>query len=340
LRAAAISLSLLLAACGRGQDHLRALFADDVNGEPGSGLVGAPARTVDVVALTGTDCDLVLSRTHDDTAAIATIIARHTTHFPISSKSGVLDNLPRGRPIVLDVAAYDTDQVLMARGCEIVTLDPGRESNVDITLSALPQCSTAPVSLDLVIVLDTSNAMSIADPSNYHMDDLSTILVPGVQLPTPVLFTFIHHNSVDGVVEKLPATTDVTAAQSAIEALRPTHKGVPRLYDAITLAASKLRARAICTYKPAMLVLSGDADGGSVHVIQDAIIGITAAAGDTTDDIFTYGVGLSNMAFDELNMLIPMGSGEAYGADGTSDFQIKARFEDAEMVLRKLITGG
>jgi hypothetical protein len=332
-----VCLPLLFFGCGRGQDILTATFPDDLNGEPGSGLVGAPARSVDMIVVTGADCDTVQSKKHDDAMPAGTIIAHHSARFPVNPKAGLLDRLPRGTPLVLDIAALDAESHVIARDCVPVTLNPSAQTNVTALLRSLPQCTMPPSSLDIAVVLDDSDQMTFVDPSNYHMDYLSTVLITGVKLSTPVLWTIIAHNTKDGVTQTLPATTDITAAQSAVDALRVSHKGSPALYDGVTYATAALRERAVCGYRPAMFMVSADIDGGSMHAEQDAVIGIVAVASDTTDDIFTYGLALSSAAYDALNAIIPM-SGEVYGADGTSDFQIRGRFADAAIELKKLVS--
>src|SRR5262249_50007346 len=135
-------------------------------------LVEAPARTVDVVAVSGTDCKSLLTKRHDDAAMgmAGTVLARRNTRYPVNPDAKVLHNPPRGTPFALDIATYDHESLQMARACQVVTLQPSGMTKVDVEMNALAICADVPiVTLDVAIVMDISNTIGAADPSNVHL---------------------------------------------------------------------------------------------------------------------------------------------------------------------------
>lgn len=315
------------AACARDPDALNLFFTDE--------LVEAPARTIDLFALSGVDCDTLLSRRHDDAPRSGELIAARNATYPIDPKRNILDDLPRGVPFALEIAAYDSEPLLIARACEVITLETAEATTIDIELRALPKCSSSASMIDLVVVLDTSTAIEVADSTRVHIDELNARVIDGGRFPTGSLFSIVTHGHTDPPVEILPPTADVTSAHAAIESLRSVHHGKPLIYDAMYTSAALARARAVCGRRPALLVLLGGVDGGSNHLFEDAAIGVIGARGDPTDDIYAFGIGLTLNAYDELNDLIPEEIGIATGAE--TELLRKSKLSEAASALRALV---
>jgi hypothetical protein len=317
--------------CKRGADTLNVFFRDDV--------VAAPARTVDLVAYMGTDCDPILSQRHDDeaTASKSNVLARKNTRFPVNPGANVLDGLPRGMPFAIDVATYDRDQVLMGRGCQVVTLHPGMTDKIDIEMHALPSCKMGPQTLDVGVVLDISQEISAADPTNIHLTEFDQhIMQAAARFAAPASWTVITDDDKDGPKELVPQTTDTGAVKAALAALPMTQMTMSRAYDGVTLMGKKLRARAVCGVRPMLIVILGDAEQNPAPGARDeALVEIVSTRGYPPDNIFTYGLALSDPAYDELNSLIPPDVGTAATALG--DTQIRMQMNDVGTMLRGLI---
>jgi hypothetical protein len=330
-RVLAFSLLALLPACKRSSDQLSLYFRDD--------LVEAPARTVDVVALSGADCRAVLSKRHDEEAmgSAGTVLARRGARYPLNPDAKVLENLPRGTPLALDVATYDRDQIQMARACQVITLDPAGQTKVEIEMRALPICDAPASTVDVSVVVDVSNQIAAADPSNVHLVEFDQhIIAATARFAMPATWTVFTDDDPDGAKELVPATTDVEVVKNALISLVTMHSGNPRAYDAVTIAAKKLRARSICGTRPAIIVFLGDQESFSTPgAREDAVVGIVATRGDMTDDIYTFGIALSNGAYDELNDMIPLDVGTAQGAQG--DLQLRNSMNAAGKALKDLV---
>lgn len=289
-----------------------------------------------MLALSGTDCDSLLSRRHDDAASAGRVLSRRSDRYPINPQSKVLDGLPRGTPIALAAAAYDRDLLLVARGCRLVTLGPGHAEKVDLELKAWPVCSFKPTMLDVVLVLDTSAAIAGTDPANVHLTDLVPLVVDSGRFPASTRWSIVTHDG-DGAAELLPPTTEQPPIRAALQSLELAHRGTPRLYDAVYQAAAKLRARGVCTVRPAMLVILSAPDIGSTRLLEEAAIEIIGSRGDDSDDIFTFGIGLSRSGYEALSGLIPEQIGRVIGAQGET--QIRYALGEAAMTLSGLVRG-
>lgn len=322
-------ISVAASACSRETDSLEIFFEDE--------LVEAPARSTHIVGLTGADCEAILSVPHDRAQTAGTVIYQATGRYPLDPSLDLLSSLPRGSPFALDIAVYDAEEILMARACEIVTLDPAMKTMLRIELHALPFCPNRPATVvDVVLVLDTSTAMAVADTEKTVLADLRTRVVEGTRLPAGSTWSIITHGHTAPPAELLAPTTDIEAVKSAIDALIPTQmSGAPLVYDAVSRAAAVERARAVCGRKPAILAILGGRDGGSERLAEDAAIGIIGTRDDVTDDIYTFGLGLTRDTYDVLKDFIPEEIGVATGAE--TDFLRKSRLSEAAMALRALV---
>ncbi|MCK6550087.1 VWA domain-containing protein [Myxococcota bacterium] len=323
----ALSLSLAaLAGCAREPDSIELFFLDEV--------LEAPARSAEVIVYQSTECDAVLSLPHDASPAPGVIVTRLSSTYPMNPEHDWLANLPRGIPLVVAAAVFDASELVMARACEVVTLSPDASTEVRIEMHALPQCPDRPrAAVDVTIVLDTSTAMSVADTEGTHITELESTVIDGAQLPAGSTWSIIAHGHVP-VTEVLAPTTDVEAVKSAIEALGAVNGGVPLVYDASAQAISLARARAVCGRVPAVLILLGGADGGSMRSPQDSKFLLVGAQGDSTDDIYGHAIGMNARSYDVLNEMIPE-NGYVTGAE--TQLSRRAAMIDAARALRALV---
>lgn len=315
--------------CGQSDDTLTLFFRDN--------MVEYPARSIDVLTLSGATCDALLAELHETAATDARVLTRRTGRYAPGTSASVLGHIPRGRAVAIDAAAYNGDMLQIARGCTVVNFAASSAQHVTLELRALPACTSTVTSLDVAVVLDTSVEMGTGDPANVHLDEFTQrILTPAdALLVMPATWDIITHDTIDGVQEPAPPTSSPPVVQAALTTLTTRTHGAPRAYDAIYEAAGKLRARAVCGRRPVLITFLGDADGGSTRIQMDATNELRGAMDDPTDDIFTYGLGVSPSAFDTLNGLIPGTLGTAAGAMG--DAQIRSHMDDIGSTLKGLI---
>ena len=159
------ALAAALCGCGGPSPKLNLSYDDE--------LVEAPTRSIDVMAVTGSDCDRIQSREHDHAGDGETIRARRATRYPIGPDLDIFADFPKTEPIDLDVAAYDGSLLQVSRACTRVTLDD--VDTIDLRLHTLPLCEREPSTLDVMIVLDTSRGIDLADPARAYLDALDTL---------------------------------------------------------------------------------------------------------------------------------------------------------------------
>jgi hypothetical protein len=295
-------------ACGGGSDDTISLtYADP--------LIEAPTRNVDLVAITSTSCDLVQSRLHSDIAQDSAVIAHELAKYPIQ-KPTILKSVPRNTTFVLDVIGLDSNLVQVSRGCSVVELGSGA-AKISIELKSLPVCMKKPATLDIMIVLDTSTQMVVADPQLLHIDALlNDVLIPNAMLPNSTygLITFGQGDP----QELVPQTGDLNLMRNAINSARMLNQGAAHLYDGVVKAGDLLRARSVCGRRPAMMILAADADNGSTHHIEEAAIAVYGAQGDPTENIFSYGIGFDDPAYGDLTTIVPDGVGQVENTGAAS----------------------
>lgn len=316
----------LVAGCSRDVDTIELFFVDEV--------LEAPARSAEVIVYQSTDCDSVLSLAHDASPPPGAIVTRLASEYPVNPEHEWLANLPRGIPLVMAATVFDGAELSMARACDVVTLDPDGATAVRIEMHALPQCPDLPVTaLDVTIVLDTSTAMSVADTEGTHITELESTVIDGAQLPAGSTWSVFAHGHVPPT-EVLEPTTDREAVKGTIETLGALNGGVPLVYDATAQAISLGRARAVCGRLPAVLIILGGVDGGSMRSAQDSKFLLVGAQGDATDDVYGHAIGMTATSYDVLNEMIPE-TGFVTGAE--TQFSRRAAMIDAARALRALL---
>lgn len=314
-----------LSSCGSDAVEVNLFFGDE--------LIEAPAREVEVVGLSAGDCETLLSLPHAEAMSAGTVLFTTKTRWPVRPDSEIFADIPPGQEITLLVAAYDSEGVLIARGCQIVNIGGGERT--DMQLHALPMCTEGPSVLDVTILLDTSTKMEIVDPELQHLEVLVPRLIETQEYPAGTTWSIVTYGNADGVVEVLPPTPNLEAVRSAVTTLRMTHNGPARLWDGVFRSTAIQRSRAVCGRRPAMVIIAGSIDAGSQRLFEDASIGILAARGDENDDIFTYGIALDQDTYEELADLIPEGYGEVTGAP--TNFLRTTALGNAAMSLRALV---
>jgi hypothetical protein len=312
-------------ACPGSSREVKLFFVDE--------LVEAPAREASIIGLIGSDCETLLAIPHEQAKDAATVLFSRTARWPVPPDSEIFDDIPTDREILLLVAVYDSTQLLIARACQNINLaDP---ATPEVELRALPACSNGPTQLDVTIVLDTSTEMEVVDPELLHLDELVPRVIEAQNYPSGTTWGIFTYGDQSGVAEALAPTTDVEAVRAAVQQLRMTHLGPARLWDGVYDATGKMRARALCGRRPALLLLAGSVDAGSARLREDASIGIFASRDDDSDDIYAHGIALSGDAYLDLDLLIPEGIGFVSGAENPSTRR-QALYE-AGVELRKLV---
>lgn len=317
--------AVFAAACSGGGAEVKLFFVDE--------LVEAPAREASILGLTGTDCESLLSVPHEDAASTGTVIFSRTSRWPVAPDSDVFDDIPGDKEILLLVAVYDSANLQIARACQPINLSSS--SSAEVEMRALPICGNAPTTLDITIVLDTSTEMEVVDPELLHLSELVPRVIEAQTYPEGTTWGIFTYGSQEGVVEFLPPTGDIELLRAATQQLRSTHIGPARLWDGVYDATGKMRSRALCGRRPALLLIAGSIDAGSSRLREDAAIGIFANRSDSNDDIYSFGIALSNDAYSDVEDLIPEGVGRVTGAESASNRRM-ALYE-AGVELRMLV---
>ena len=277
-------------------DVLEAEFADE--------LVEAQARSIELKVADNTDCEALLRVEHAQIETVANVVATRSTRFPIDPESGVLEDLPRNRPLIFDLVALDQESRQIARACEGITL-PEDPTDVTLTMRALPPCESEPNGLDVAIVLDASVEMRNANASigAELVDRLSAFLDSGLS-PGGDRWTLITHGPSEDPIVAVPFTENRDSIISGIESAAADFTGKSRLFDAVRLGTILLRSRAVCGRRPTLLVLAGGFDEGPLGGRELAIAGLAGDRSTPDDDLFGVGVGISTSGKDALDLIL------------------------------------
>ncbi|MEO1334953.1 MAG: vWA domain-containing protein [Myxococcota bacterium] len=277
-------------------DVLQPVFNDE--------LVEAQARVVNLKVVDDTGCDALLSVEHANLEDVASVVATRRTDYPVNPESGVLEDLPRNRPVVFDVSVIDKDDRQIARACERITL-PSTSTVVDIPMRTLPKCAEAPRGLDIAVVLDTSVAMRNANISlgSELTERLTAFFDTGVS-PGGDRWALITHGATAEPTVAVPLTTDRAALVAGIEQSTTTLTGTSRLFDATRLATIVLRSRAVCGRQPALILVSAGLDAGPRGGRELALSGLAGDRTDPDDDLFGIGIGVSLEGKQGLELIL------------------------------------
>lgn len=317
---------MVVAALGAGcesQVALHAFFDDE--------LVEAPTRSLSLAGVRGLDCEGVLSRPHDDLGGAGEVAGRWFGRYPVHPEEPVFADFPTGERLALDVAALDASFLQVGRACVPLTLD-GVVDQVDVQLLALPRCKTAPQGLDVMLVIDTSLSAEVADPGHAAIAALGEILLQPGAMPAGTMWGVVTFGSGDRAAELQSLTADVDHVRGVVESLGASYSGSSRLYDGISKGAELLRARALCGRKPALLVIASTADEDSERRFFDAGLAIFASREVQDDDLFTFAIGLSVEAYDELDEIVPQTAGTVTAA--APGVQLRFAVQEARDALR------
>ncbi|MEQ8985243.1 MAG: hypothetical protein RL846_45265, partial [Deltaproteobacteria bacterium] len=127
---AALVLSLATFACGGDPDLIVADFSDE--------LVEAAGRTAEISVISDQDCETLMAVRYEAVSDVATVIHRARTAYPIDPAIGVLDEVPRGQAIAIDLTVLDLDDNVVSRGCIETSLPAGSPATVEIEMMGLP----------------------------------------------------------------------------------------------------------------------------------------------------------------------------------------------------------
>ncbi len=302
MRALYPTCSLALAAltglgCGADLDVISVSFADE--------LVEAPARNVEIAVVSDAPCDDTLNVAHEDLETVGTVLRRTRTRYPVAPDVGALEQAPRGRALSIDVSVLDAQDRQIARACDTLTLPAGQVATLDLRMHALARCSEAPTSIDLALVVDTSLGMRDANVGldNQIIDLLKTFVqnlgVPGGR----VRFSVASHGDT-APQQVLAPTLDREAASSALESLRGVAGGQAQHYGGASFAGAMLRDSALCDFRPAIVWVGGGADMRAPEDFQLAALQLSGTRGESFDDVFVYGVGISADAVGAMALLV------------------------------------
>lgn len=323
-----VGLGLLQAATGVGcQDAhtITATFGDDI--------VEAPARSLDLLVLSDTDCEETGTRTYEDLTKDPRVVFARNAAFPVVDQE-LLSDLPSDASLTFEAVARNASGLQIGRGCkDDLQHTDGGAIHAYIVLRTLTTCETPPNSLDITLVLDTSILASVVDPSEIRFATIVDRVIDATGYPAATRWSLVTFGG--DVVEPVPPSIQTDAVKRSTLALAGNANGAPQLYDGIVYAASHARARSICTHRPALLIVAGGPEAQSDAIYQEAQLSLYERAGDPTDDIYTFAIALSVDAFRDLADVIPTDTGqilEAYTAE-----QIASRLENAAIQLKQLV---
>jgi hypothetical protein len=265
---------------------------------------------------------MLLNVVHDDIARIATVELNKRTSFPINPNDDVLNGAPRGRALAIDVVVLDERDNVVGRGCVETTLEPSTPANIVIEMMALPICETPPRFVDLSIVLDVSLDMQVADAAlgNTLIDEL-IMFMDLTGFPPSTRFSLVTHGPGDPT-EHVTSTEDREAMKAGFEDYRMLTGGTSRHFTAIQLATERMRTRAVCDRRPALLIISAGVHANEIGAFENARIGMAGIQGDSRDDIYSFGIALSDGALADLQDLIMQNElGEVDGARTMASFR-------------------
>lgn len=296
---------VFLVGCGGPAASLEVTFTDE--------LVEAPARTVDITVIDSSDCEAILSVPHDEAKTVGTVLAQRQSAYPLDPESDLLNELPTGRALAFDIAVYDATPTLIARNCQVAEISASNETKIIIPMLSLPVCNTPATALDLMIVLDISEAAAAADASmgGQMIPRVRAFVASGFSEGT-TLSVVTHGPAAPSVL--IGPTAVLSELDAALEPLPMMYLGRGQPYEAISLASGLLRARAVCGRRPAILTLVASPDSGAAGSLDEALIGVAAARMEPVDDIFTAGIGVTVPGNTALVDLLGDSLGVRYGA--------------------------
>ncbi len=288
-------------------DVLTATFDDE--------LVEAQARAVALKVVDDADCATLLQVEHAQVERVASVLAVRESGYPINPESGILEDLPRGRRLVFDLAALDRESRQIARACLDVTLPNSGHTEVTMAMRALPECSLTPGGLDVAIVLEASLAMRNADVAlgSSLVSRVAAFLDEDISSGGDRWLLVVHGPTVDPEVT-VALTDDRAAVATAVNQTIDGFGGESRLYDAARLATIALRARAVCGRRPVMLAIAAGADTGPRGGRELAIAGLDGDRNTTDDDLFGFGIGVSADGKRALDQILTDELGESQAA--------------------------
>lgn len=293
-------LGLFALGCGESGPSLALEFTDPV--------VEARARVLLAQVLGGvTRCEPVLAVQASEVAGLAGGVRERESPYP-GDPAQILPPDVDDAPAVLHVIARDADGLVVVRGC--APLAEALATGV-LTLRALPLCAEAPSVVDLAVVYDASSDMTLADATFGGVASIfNAAFVQGGDFPPGSRFSlFVYGPSPVRAV--INAADDIEGLQTASVELEMGYGGEPDVFGGIFWSARVLRDRASCRRLPALVALAaGGTRAGAPILFADAAFSLYAAVGDPSDDIFAYGIGLSQEATADLGAAIPEGVGE------------------------------
>jgi hypothetical protein len=304
-----MGVAITAAGCGPSGPRLEVFYSDDV--------VGAPTRTISITALAGTRCEQVLSVQHTDTASVGTVVGQRVTGYPIDPDEDVLSDFPGDVDVALDITALGRSGLRVARSCRNVRLNS--QDKLQIELLSLPSCKSPPAELDVMIVLDTSGTVAIADPMGFRGPAIVDEIINQMTVPAWGLVTYGHENL---AVERVRETADRAEMRTGLLQAGALSEGTSQLFAGLTKGAELLRARSVCGRLPVLLMVSGQKDESRDGSFQEASTALYSIPSYTEDDLYVFAIGMSEVAIPDLTAVIEDSQGWVTLA--TSDLQIRA----------------
>ncbi len=291
-------LLLLQSGCGSDPDILKINFLDE--------LVEAPARAIRIAVTADATCQTLLEVPHEQIEGLSSVIKRSSAPYPVDPKQAPLAGLPRDQSLSIDISVLDAGSTQITRACiDDARLAPNKPTTLNVEMHGMARCAGSPKSLDLALVLDTSLGMRAANAGveNQLIDTVQTFVqdmgVPGGD----VRFSIITHGHTEPS-EWLAPTTDRQAVIAALESLRDVAGGTARHFEGLRVGAKQLRARAVCGRRPALMWIGGGRDESSPQAFQLATIAVVGTRGESFDDIFIFGFGISEDAVAAMQLLV------------------------------------
>lgn len=318
-------VGVLLAACGS---------TTEVRLDFGDAVVEARARTVVTQVLRGLTCEQVLERTAQEVSALAEVVDQRTSDVPARPEAILPEGeIPAGA--LVHAAARDEDGLVFARACVPLSEEV---SSVVLRLDGFPICAAEPRALDVSVVFDASGNMGFADPTFGGVAGIFRQRFAGrTDFPNGSRFSLVTHGEGAGALEISGASSALALADAVDQLASTGYAGAADGFDAITRGARQLRDSATCGRRAVMLVVSAGANPQTPQVLPaDAAFALYASQGVRADDVFTYGIALTQEALDDLLSVIPDTVGEVRGALSRSS--LESAFTLASFTLRQSVS--
>ncbi len=326
-----LALAWACAACGGSPDIYQVEFGADIT--------KARVRSLEALVFKGVECKNVFAVEHRPSKQLGSLIAEVKTNYPVVRDEEPFKELPRGEPLTIVVGYFDSNNELVGRSCDQVTLEISTYSEVTFNYHSIPPCPATPAALDIALIFEASTDMTFANSAlgQAVLDLTATHFSDMGNYPPDSRFSLFVHGP--GTTEaRLKRASETDALSDGILALKGSFSGQADLFTAVTLAGRHLRSQASCARLPVLLAISAGSSPsgvGEAAFAAEAAHALYGTQGIESDDIYSVGIGLSDVAQEDLFKAIPEGLGSIEGAKSQSSY--RAAVSNARFRFRNLV---